>query len=137
MKIASKCVNLIKSKKENMKDYTLVMGASENIQRYSNMAIRKLLNYKHKVKAFGMRSGEVNGVTIDKELDVTENVDTITLYLNPNNQKPYYNYILSLKPNRVIFNPGTENPELQKELLENGISYEEACTLVLLSTNQY
>lgn len=120
-----------------MKDTTLVMGASENVQRYSNMAIRKLLSHNHKVKAFGIRGGEVEGVTIEKLPVRCDIIDTVTLYLNPTNQKPYYDYILSLKPRRVIFNPGTENNELQNLLKENNISFEEACTLVLLSTNQY
>lgn len=120
-----------------MKNTTLVMGASENVQRYSNMAIRKLLNYNHNVKAFGKRNGEVNGVTFDTSPIVYNDIDTVTLYLNPTNQKPYYDYILSLKPRRVIFNPGTENAEFQKILKDHHIDFEEACTLVLLSTNQY
>lgn len=120
-----------------MKDTTLVMGASENVQRYSNMAIRKLLSHNHKVKAFGIRDGVVEGVQIEKSLIDYDNIDTVTLYLNPANQQPYYNYILSLKPRRVIFNPGTENPELQILLKKSNIEFEEACTLVLLSINQY
>ncbi len=120
-----------------MKDCTLVMGASENVQRYSNMAVRKLLNYNHKVKAFGNREGEINGVHITKDLKPYIDIDTVTLYLNPNNQKPFYDYILSLQPRRVIFNPGTENKELQEKLETAGIKYEEACTLVLLSIDQY
>ncbi len=120
-----------------MKEYTLVMGASENVQRYSNMAIRKLLNHNHKVKAFGIRGGEVNGVPIEKLPIHCDEIDTVTLYLNPTKQKSYYDYILSLKPRRVIFNPGTENAELQSLLKENRIDFEEACTLVLLSINKY
>lgn len=119
------------------KNYTLVMGASENVQRYANMAVRKLLNYNHNVKAFGNREGEINGVAITKELIPYTDIDTVTLYLNPTNQKPFYDYILSLKPRRVIFNPGTENPEFQSQLKDKGIEFEEACTLVLLSINQY
>lgn len=120
-----------------MKDTTLVMGASENVQRYSNMAIRKLVNHNHKVKAFGIRGGEVSDIPIEELPIHCEEIDTVTLYLNPTKQKPYYDYILSLKPRRVIFNPGTENPELQTLLKKNGIAFEEACTLVMLSTNQY
>ncbi|WKW45641.1 CoA-binding protein [Myroides sp. JBRI-B21084] len=120
-----------------MKNITLVLGASENTERYSNKAIKKLLNHNHNVKAIGNKIGEVNGVTINKGLVAFNDIDTVTLYLNPTNQKPYYDYILSLKPRRVIFNPGTENDELQHKLNEAGIAFEEACTLVLLSTNQY
>lgn len=120
-----------------MDKLTLVLGASENTQRYSNMAIRRLLDHNHSVKAIGNKTGEVRGVFIEKGMIPYDTIDTITLYLNPMNQVPYYDYILSLNPKRVIFNPGTENSELQKILLDHGIHYEEACTLVLLSTNQY
>ena len=120
-----------------MADKTLVIGASENVQRYSNMAIRKLLDYGHEVVAIGNKEGEVKGVKIEKSTPLFENVDTVTLYLNPSNQKSYYDYILQLQPNRVVFNPGTENPELQQKLKEHHIRYENACTLVLLSMNEY
>ena len=120
-----------------MSKETLVMGASENVQRYSNMAIRKLRQFGHTVKAYGLRKGEVDGIEIENSLQSYQNLDTVTLYLNPINQQPYYNYILELKPKRVIFNPGTENPDFYKILTENGIGFEEACTLVLLNTKQY
>ena len=120
-----------------MSKKTLVMGASENVQRYSNMAVRKLKKHQHEVKAYGLRKGEIDGVTIETDLLNYDDLDTVTLYLNPKNQQPYYDYILSLKPKRVVFNPGTENPDLYKLLTDNGIGFEEACTLVLLSTNQY
>lgn len=87
--------------------------------------------------AFGLRAGEVSGIYIDTDLLTYKNVHTVTLYLNPKRQKDYYEYIVSLKPERVIFNPGTENPEFYKILKENNIAFEAACTLVLLSTNQY
>ncbi len=120
-----------------MNKKTLVLGASLKPDRYSNMVVRKLVNYKHDVVAFGMRTGEESGVAIDTELKLYKNIDTVTLYLNPKRQKAYYDYIISLKPNRVIFNPGTENPEFYQILKENNIAFEVACTLVLLSTNQY
>jgi hypothetical protein len=116
---------------------TLVLGASTKPHRYSNMAMRKLTNYKHDTVAFGLREGEEYGVTIDTELKDYENIDTVTLYLNPTRQKDYYDYIVSLQPNRVIFNPGTENPEFYSILKTNNIDFEIACTLVMLSTNQY
>ncbi len=120
-----------------MKKKTLVLGASNNPDRYSNIAINRLTAYNHPVVAVGLREGNVAGVDIQKGKVPFEGVDTITLYLNPKNQETYYDYILSLKPKRVLFNPGTENPELQAKLDDAGIAYEEACTLVLLSTNQY
>jgi predicted CoA-binding protein len=79
----------------------------------------------------------VADVEIIKEKNNFEDVDTVTLYLNSLHQKEYYNYILSLKPKRVIFNPGAENEELSKLAKDNGIQPIEACTLVMLSTGQY
>lgn len=120
-----------------MQKKTLVLGASENPARYSNMAINRLTNYDHPVVAVGRKKGSVAGVDFDNTTPLFEDVDTITLYLNPTNQQPYYDYILSLKPKRVIFNPGTENPELINKLKENNIEPVIACTLVMLGTGQY
>lgn len=120
-----------------MKKRTLVLGASLKPHRYSNLAIRRLVANGHEVKAFGLREGIVDGVTIDTELINYEKIDTVTLYLNPKRQIEFYDYIINLKPKRVIFNPGTENPEFYNLLKVNAIKFEIACTLVLLSTNQY
>ncbi|WP_340154937.1 CoA-binding protein [uncultured Winogradskyella sp.] len=120
-----------------MNKKTLVIGASLKEDRYSNIAINRLRSYNHPVKAFGLKLGRVNDVTIDTELIDYDAIDTVTLYLNPKRQEDYYDYIISLKPKRVIFNPGTENPEFYKLLKENSIEFEVACTLVLLATNQY
>jgi predicted CoA-binding protein len=120
-----------------MKKKTLVLGASENPARYSNMAISRLVDNGVEVVALGLKQGEAHGVTIVNENFPFENVHTVTLYLNPTRQKPYYEYILSLQPQRVIFNPGTENPEFFALLRDNNIEVEIACTLVLLGTNQY
>ena len=84
-----------------------------------------------------MRKGEVKGVKIETEQIAFKNIHTVTLYLNPSRQEPYYDYIIKLQPKRVIFNPGTENPEFYNRLKKAGIEVEVACTLVLLSTNQY
>lgn len=120
-----------------MNKKTLVIGASLKPNRYSNYAINSLVDSQHEVVAIGLKQGDVAGVTIDTKLLPYNNVDTITLYLNPKRQEPYYDYIVSLNPKRVIFNPGTENPELYAILKENAIAFEASCTLVLLSTNQY
>ena len=116
---------------------TLVLGASSNPSRYSYLALNRLVHYGHPTVAVGRRKTAVAGVDIEKEKVPFENVDTVTLYLNPTNQKEYYNYIISLKPKRIIFNPGTENEELYRLARENNIQTMEACTLVLLSTGQY
>jgi predicted CoA-binding protein len=116
---------------------TLVIGASLNEDRYSNMAVKLLTNYHHKVVAYGLKKGTISGVAVDTELINYENIDTVTMYVNPEIQKEFYQYILGLKPRRVIFNPGTENDEFQQLLTKDGIQFEDACTLVLLRTNQF
>lgn len=116
---------------------TLVLGASANPSRYSFLAINRLVNAGHPVVAIGLKEEEVAGVKIHTKQIPLKNIDTITLYLNPSRQKEYYNYILEVTPDRVIFNPGTENPELYQLLRANNIEVEVACTLVLLSINQY
>lgn len=120
-----------------MKMKTLVFGASVNPYKYSYLAIQRLLHHGYEVIAFGKRQGKVENVTVETELIPYENIHTLTLYMNPNNQKMYYEYLVSLKPQRIIFNPGTENPEFYNILQQAGIDYEVACTLVMLSTNQY
>jgi uncharacterized protein len=119
------------------KKKTLVLGASENPGRYSYLAIKRLLAHGHEVVAIGNRKGKVDEVDILTEQVPLEDIHTVTLYLNPTNQKPYYDYIRSLKPKRIIFNPGTENEELERKLAQTGTNTLEACTLVMLSTGQY
>jgi predicted CoA-binding protein len=116
---------------------TLVLGASMNPSRYSYLAMNRLSAHNHPVVAVGLREGKVGSVNIVTGKPILEDVDTVTLYLNPTNQKPYYDYILSLKPRRIIFNPGTENDELEEMALKNGIKPMEGCTLVMLGTGQY
>jgi predicted CoA-binding protein len=118
---------------------TLVIGASENPERYSNKAIRLLNHYQHPVFALGNKTGELDGIHIHKDLNPKSfpAIDTVTLYVGPRNQAPYFEFIANIKPQRVIFNPGTENQELSDFLDKKNIQWEEACTLVLLNTNQY
>jgi len=116
---------------------TLVLGASDNPQRYSYLAVNRLRGRGHPVVAIGRKPVVVGDVTIETEKKVFPGVDTVTLYLNPRAQKEYYDYILSLHPKRIIFNPGAENEELARLAQANGVQPVEACTLVLLSTGQY
>ncbi len=116
---------------------TLVLGASENEVRYSNMAIRKLRAHNIPVIAVGLRPGKVLDVPIVTDFPKANEVHTVTLYVNPERQKTYYEPIVKLRPKHVIFNPGTENRAFEKVLEAEGIAVEVACTLVLLSTNQY
>lgn len=115
---------------------TLVLGASATPSRYAHMAAQQLLNRNENVYLLGKAGGEIQGHAIVKDWPEQE-IHTVTMYLNPRHQEAYYDQILATKPNRVIFNPGAENPELAQKLTEANISYENACTLVLLSTNQY
>lgn len=116
---------------------TVVLGASSNPGRYSYLAVNKLRRYGHPVVAIGKRKGQVDDVQIETDHIPVPDVDTITLYLNPNNQKEYYDYIMDLNPKRIIFNPGTENDELIRHAKENGIEPVIGCTLVMLSVGTY
>lgn len=121
----------------NEKKKTLVLGASENPSRYSFLALNRLQSHNHPVVAIGKKKGLVGVVAIETEKKPWEDVDTVTLYLNPKHQEEYYNYIIELKPKRIIFNPGAENDELASMAAKKGIQPVEACTLVMLATNQY
>src|SRR5437773_8107992 len=121
----------------NKKKKTLVLGASDNPSRYSFLALQRLQARQHPVVAIGKRRGIVGDVQIETGKKEWKDVDTITVYLNPMHQKEYYGYIVSLKPNRIIFNPGAENDELAGLAAQNGIQPVEACTLVMLATSQY
>jgi predicted CoA-binding protein len=116
---------------------TMVLGASPNSNRYSYLAIERLRKFKHPVIAVGKKKGKVADINIETDHKPVEDLDTVTVYLNASNQKQYYDYILSLHPKRIIFNPGAENEELGQLAVNNGIQTLEACTLVLLSTGQY
>ena len=116
---------------------TLVLGASTKPDRYAFKAITMLVDNGHSVLAIGQNTGEVAGVKIYTKAIPLSQINTVTLYLNAARQKDYYNYIVEAKPKRVIFNPGTENPEFYQLLELNNIKVEVACTLVLLATNQY
>lgn len=116
---------------------TLVLGASAKPERYSYMATVKLKLYGHEVIAIGNRVGMIESTPIITHHPVEEGIDTVTLYLSAKFQKQYYPYLLSLKPKRILFNPGTENPELVELAKANGIEAVEACTLVLLGNGLY
>lgn len=116
---------------------TLVLGATPKSDRYAYRAVGSLVDKGHSVVAIGQQTGEVAGVKIQTKAVPVKNIDTVTLYLNPTRQREYYNYIIEAQPKRVIFNPGTENPEFYQLLKSNNIEVEVACTLVMLATNQY
>ncbi|MEM0994656.1 MAG: CoA-binding protein [Bacteroidota bacterium] len=116
---------------------TIVLGASTNPARVSYQAIHRLKNKGEEVVPIGIKKGSVADIPIINDRPAVEDVDTVTLYLNPQRQLDYYDYIFSLQPKRIIFNPGTENAELSKLAREKGIASENACTLVLLATDRY
>lgn len=114
-----------------------MLGASENPSRYSNMAIKRLVDAGHEVAAVGLRKGEVAGVPIQTDFSALKDIHTVTLYLGPKNQSTYTEAVLELKPKRVIFNPGTVNSEFIEELESSGVEAVDACTLVMLSADTY
>ena len=121
----------------SVKKRTVVLGASPNPSRYAYFAVRSLTNFGHEAIPVGVKKGSIEGIEIINGKPPLEEVDTVTLYLNPERQKEYYDYILSLKPRRIIFNPGTENPELARLAEANGITVEIACTLVMLTVGTF
>jgi uncharacterized protein len=118
---------------------TLIIGASENPERYSYKAAHRLTQYEHEIVQIGLKTGKV----AEKEIltgkpDLSqEAIHTVTLYVSPKNQPEWYDYVLNLNPERIIFNPGTENPEFEALTEKKGIETLEACTLVMLATNQF
>ncbi len=116
---------------------TVIIGASDNPQRYSYKATVQLNRHGHPVIPIGLKEGMIEKTTVLKGQPAITDIDTVTLYVGPQNQPYWYDYILSLKPKRIIFNPGTENPEFEKMATDKGIEVLEACTLVLLSIDQY
>lgn len=116
---------------------TVVLGATPNPTRYAYLATLRLKQRGHEVVPVGPAEGDIQGTEIQKGSPEIEDVDTVTLYLNPERQRAYYDYIFSLKPRRIIFNPGTENPELDQLAHERGIETEEGCTLTMLAIGNY
>ena len=116
---------------------TLVLGASLNEHRYSNLAVRLLIQKGFPVVAVGRDTGEIEGVEIQHNNPKINDVDTVTLYLGAQRQHDFYEYILGLNPKRIIFNPGAENPVLARKAQEQGINVENACTLVMLRVGNY
>ena len=120
-----------------MNKKTIVIGASDNPERYAYKAVKLLTAYHQEVVALGIKQGQIDEVPIQTDRPIMNDIHTITLYLNPERQEDWYSYILSVHPRRIVFNPGTENEKLASLAQAHGIATEEACTLVLLNTNQY
>lgn len=122
-----------------MKKKTVIIGATPNPSRYAYLAAQNLTDRDHPIVPLGIKKGEVFGNTIQNIYDkpAIADVDTVTLYIGPQRQPEWYNYLLSLKPKRIIFNPGTENTEFEQMAESKGIEVVEGCTLVMLRTGQY
>lgn len=120
-----------------MNKKTLILGASNRQGRFSYLAIKSLVKNGVEVVAIGQREGEVDGVQIITYPIFPPDIHTVTLYLRPSNQDQYLEYIIGLKPKRIIFNPGTENPKLLQLAKENGIDVKFDCTLVMLNSGRY
>ncbi len=122
------------------KEKVVVLGASDKPERYSNQAVRLLLEYGHEVIPVHPALKAVADLPVIADLGdipAAENIDTLTVYVSPAVSGKLVDSIVKLKPGRVIFNPGAENRELTEELQANDIPVEEACTLVLLRTGQF
>jgi predicted CoA-binding protein len=115
----------------------LVIGASPNPDRYSHKAVRLLKKFGHQVEAIGIKNGTIDNVEIQKGTPLIEDIDTISLYIGPARQPSYFDYILSLNPKRIIFNPGTENPGFEDKAIDSGIEVVDDCTLVMLNSGQF
>ncbi|PLK44161.1 CoA-binding protein [Emticicia sp. TH156] len=120
-----------------MSKKTLIIGASTDPARYAFLAANRLLNHGHEIELIGRDTGNIGNKEIQTSKPNLDGIDTVTMYVSPKHQPEYYDYIVSLKPKRVIFNPGTENTEFEDLLAKNNIEPLEACTLVMLSTGQY
>ncbi|MBK9283991.1 MAG: CoA-binding protein [Sphingobacteriaceae bacterium] len=120
-----------------MSKKTLIIGASTNPERYSYKALLSLQNHGHEVLAAGIQEGELNGVKFITDKKQIADIDTVTLYVGPKNQTEWIPYVLQLKPNRLVFNPGTENPDFFQLATAEGIECIEACTLVMLGIGNY
>ncbi|MDJ1483617.1 CoA-binding protein [Cytophagaceae bacterium YF14B1] len=120
-----------------MKKRTLVVGASDNPTRYAYKAATMLNEYGHPIELLGLKTGQVAGAAIQRGEPDLDSIDTVTLYVGTRNQPPLYDYLLKLKPKRIIFNPGTENPEFAQKARQQGIETVQGCTLVMLATGQF
>jgi predicted CoA-binding protein len=116
---------------------TLIIGASTNPERYAFKAANSLLAHGHEIVLVGQKEGEIQGCKIQTNYADFEDIDTVTMYVGVKNQPALYDYILKQNPRRIIFNPGTENPEFEAMAEAKGVATEEACTLVLLAIGQY
>jgi uncharacterized protein len=116
---------------------TAIIGAVPNADRYAYKATVSLKRHGHTVYPVGLRPGKIEGVDILTDKPALKDVDTVTMYVGPHNQGPWIDYILSLNPKRIIFNPGAENPELVELAEAKGIECLDACTLVMLSVGNY
>ncbi len=116
---------------------TLVLGATDNPDRYSCKAVKALLRNDYEVVPVGLRAGTIKETEILTGMPQVENVDTVLIYMGIKKQKDYYEYIQNLKPRRVVFNPGAENPELQDLLKDQGIEIVKDCALIMINTDAY
>ncbi len=116
---------------------TLVLGASPNPVRYSHKAVKSLQRHDVPVIPVGIKTGEIGGIEIVKDRPQLEDIHTITMYIGPPRQKDYYSWLLGLHPKRIIFNPGTENPEFMEMAKKEGIEVLEDCTLIMLNAERF
>ena len=115
----------------------LILGATENPDRYSCKTAKALDRNGYEVVAVGFKSGFIKHIIIRTGMPEIDDVDTVLLYMGKKKQSEFHDYIIGLKPRRVIFNPGAENPELQEILKEKGIEAIEDCGLIMINTDSF
>lgn len=116
---------------------TMVLGATPNRKRFAHICVKSLMRYDYPVIPVGIKEGKIAGVPIQVGKPQIKDLDTVTVYLNPENQKDYYDYLINLGPRRIILNPGAENEELRAIAEKEGIDVIEDCTLVMLNSGQF
>ena len=120
-----------------MKKTTLILGATPNPSRYAYAAAERLVRHGHEIIPVGIKRGQLQGKEIINGMPQVDNVDTVTLYIGAQHQPQYYDWLMELAPQRIIFNPGTENLELWRRAQEKGIETVSGCTLVMLAAGNY
>lgn len=114
-----------------------MLGASPNPDRYSNKAVRRLISNNYEVVAIGIRKGLIGDIPIITGQPALDNVHTVLIYLSPSHQSEIFDYVLSLRPKRVVFNPGTESPEFEEMLASYNIKVVRDCSLVMMASNRF
>jgi hypothetical protein len=117
--------------------HVVVLGASPDPGRYSYRAVRQLVKRNYEVVAIGKKKGLIGDILIETGQPPIQDVHTILIYLSPHHQGEIFDYVLSLRPKRVIFNPGTESPEFEEILISHNVEVVHDCSLVMMAMDRF